>query len=458
MANKQAHIVMVPLPAQGHAKPLLKLAYKVASHGIKVTFVDTGSLHKKPVVTKPHKLHQQHTNVGFVSVSVGLEVFGDQSKEETKMAKRAQAENVMDAIKNMKDYSEISCVVADATMGWILSEVAEMLSIQTVSFFPLSIGSSALVCHIEKLTEAGTIDTNGNMVKSDEVISLSADIPPWKATEISWIDPRNAETQKSYFEMSKVFQKAAESVDLIVCNSSLEFEPAACDLIPGCLTVGPLIERDDVLRASGAAGSFWLEDTSCLDWLDTKPPGSVIYVAFGSAANLYQHEFDELALGLESSGRPFLWVVRSDITSGAPPEYPVGFLERVADLGKIVEWAPQENVLAHPSVACFLTHCGWNSSMESISRGVPLLCWPSFSDQFHNASYISDIWKVGLKLNKDESGIISRHEINIRIELLLSDDSLKINAANLKKKAQESVLPGGSSFKNFEKFINFLRY
>ncbi|KAG9156607.1 hypothetical protein Leryth_006581 [Lithospermum erythrorhizon] len=165
MANKQAHIVMVPLPAQGHAKPLLKLAYKVASHGIKVTFVDTGSLHKKPVVTKPHKLHQQHTNVGFVSVSVGLEVFGDQSKEETKMAKRAQAENVMDAIKNMKDYS----------------------------------GSSALVCHIEKLTEAGTIDTNGNMVKSDEVISLSADIPPWKATELSWIDPRNAETQKSYF-------------------------------------------------------------------------------------------------------------------------------------------------------------------------------------------------------------------------------------------------------------------
>ncbi|GAA0147045.1 glycosyltransferase [Lithospermum erythrorhizon] len=456
---KQAHIFMVPLPAQGHAKPLLKLAYKVASYGIKVTFVDTGSVHSKPFATNSDKV-QEHNNVVFVSAVVGLQGSDGHTHEETTMERGTQAGNLIDLIRNMED-PEITCVVADVTMGWILAEVAEKLPVRTAAFCPASVGSLALSCHIPKLIEAGTIDSNGKMARSDEVISLSADIPPWKATELPWKYPRNDETrdtEKLLFELCKTAQKTAESVEWIVCNSSQEFEPAACDLIPGYLPVGPLIESHNAERTSGAAGSFWLEDTSCLDWLDSKPPGSVIYVAFGSAAHLNQHEVDELAFGLEMSGHPFLWVVRSDFTREAPPSYPIGFLERVADQGKIVEWAPQEKVLAHRSVACFLSHCGWNSTMESLSCGVTFLCWPSFTDQFHNASYICDIWKVGLRLNQDKSGIISRHEIKTKIELMLSDDSMKANASNLKKKAQESVLPGGSSFKNFEKFINFLRH
>nr|QSM19620.1 glycosyltransferase [Arnebia euchroma] len=455
---KQAHILMVPYPAQGHAKPLLKLAYKVASHGVKVTFVDTGSVNSKPFATKSDKV-AKHNNVVFVSVSVGVKASEDQTQAETTMERRAQARNLIDLIRNRKD-SEITCVVADVTMGWILTEIAEKLQVPTVAFCPLSLGSLALICQIPKLIEAGTIDSNGKLVRSDEVISLSTDIPPCKATELTWKDSRKIETrdtEKSLFGLCKTVQETAESAEWIVFNSSKEFEPAACDLNPRCLPVGPLIESEDSKRTSGAAGSFWLEDTSCMDWLDTKPPESVIYVAFGSAASLNQHEFDELALGLETSGHSFLWVVRSDLTRGTLLNYPVGFLERVADQGKIVEWAPQELVLAHPSVACFLTHCGWNSTMESVGRGIRLLCWPSFADQFHNASYISDIWKVGLKLTKDKSGIISKHEIKTKIELLLSDKSLKVNAANLKKESQESVLPEGSSFKNFEKFLNLLR-
>ncbi|XVF08997.1 hypothetical protein REPUB_Repub07fG0052200 [Reevesia pubescens] len=118
---------------------------------------------------------------------------------------------------------------------------------------------------------------------------------------------------------------------------------------------------------------------------------------------LRPQQLDELALGLELSGHPFLWVVRSNLTKGSSTKFLEGFANRTADRGKIVEWAPQEEVLAHPSVACFVSHCGWNSTMEGLSMGLPFLCWPCFADQFQNRNYICDVWRIGLPLIHNES-------------------------------------------------------
>ncbi|KAI8029976.1 Cinnamate beta-D-glucosyltransferase [Camellia lanceoleosa] len=100
---------------------------------------------------------------------------------------------------------------------------------------------------------------------------------------------------------------------------------------------------------------------------------SVIYVAFGSFIVFDQIQFQELALGLEVTNKPFLWVVRPDLTDDNNDAYPKGFIERAATRGRMVGWAPQQKVLGHPSVACFLSHCGWNSTMESLSNGIPFL-------------------------------------------------------------------------------------
>ncbi|WKA08531.1 hypothetical protein VitviT2T_026247 [Vitis vinifera] len=221
----------------------------------------------------------------------------------------------------------------------------------------------------------------------------------------------------------------------LLSNFVYELDSSACELIPNILSIGPLLASHHL---GHYAGNFWPEDSTCIGWLDKQPAGSVIYVAFGSLAIFNQRQFNELALGLELVGRPFLWVVRSDFTDGSVAEYPDGFIERVADHGKIVSWAPQEEVLAHPSVACFFSHCGWNSTMDSISMGVPFLCWPYFADQFHNQSYICKKWKVGLGLNPDEKGFISRHGIKMKIEKLVSDDGIKANAKKLKEMARKS--------------------
>ena len=105
-----------------------------------------------------------------------------------------------------------------------------------------------------------------------------------------------------------------------------------------------------------------------------------------------------------------LWVVRSNITDGALVEFLLLFRTSLNDHGMIVEWAPQEKVLDHPSVACFLSHCGWNSTLEGISRGVQFLCWPFFIDQFHNRSYICDVWKIGFGLTPNKNWLIMRLE------------------------------------------------
>ena len=241
----------------------------------------------------------------------------------------------------------------------------------------------------------------------------------------------------------------------LLCNSFYELDSSAYDLIPGIIPVGPLLLGNQL---GNHAGSFWPEDLTCLSWLDKHPVSSVIYVAFGSTSIFSQQQFEELAVSLELVGQPFLWVVRSDISDGPLADFLDGFKTRINDRGMIVEWAPQEKVLAHPSTACFLSHCGWNSTLEGISKGVPFLCWPYFLDQLHNKSYICDAWKIGLGLTPDENGLITRHEIKTKIETLLSDNGIKSNTLNLKEMAKKSVIEGGSSFKNFESFIEQIKH
>lgn len=137
--------------------------------------------------------------------------------------------------------------------------------------------------------------------------------------------------------------------------------------------------------------------------------------------------------------------------------YPEGFEERVKNRGKMVGWAPQQKVLSHPSVACFLSHCGWNSTMEGVCNGVPFLCWPYFADQFLNQGYIAEYWRVGLSLDKDESGIVRRGEIAKKVELLLSDESYKTRVLNLRSKTMSSATEGGSSHKNLSSFVDWIK-
>ncbi|XP_047311877.1 zeatin O-xylosyltransferase-like [Impatiens glandulifera] len=199
-----------------------------------------------------------------------------------------------------------------------------------------------------------------------------------------------------------------------------------------------------------------------LEWLDKQPPRSVIYVSFGSLTTMSQQQVNELALGLEESKQRFLWVLRDadrvDIFNAESTilQLPEGFEERVKGLGKVTrDWAPQLGILRHPSVGGFMSHCGWNSCLESLTMGVPLATWPMHSDQPYNALLITHILKVGVPVigwgERDE--LVTSSAIKKSIESLMasSDEghAVRTRAEELSKVIKQSAEDNDNELDSF---------
>ncbi|KAF3578229.1 hypothetical protein DY000_02032546 [Brassica cretica] len=173
--------------------------------------------------------------------------------------------------------------------------------------------------------------------------------------------------------------------------------------------------------------SFWEEDRSCLGWLQEQKPNSVIYISFGSwVSPIGESKIRTLALALEASGRPFIWALNRVWQEGLPP----GFVHRVKNQGRIVPWAPQIEVLKNDSVGCYLTHCGWNSTMEAVASCRRLVCYPVAGDQFVNSRYIVDVWKIGVRI----SGF-GEKEVEDGLRKVMEDEEMGERLKKLRDKA-----------------------
>jgi hypothetical protein len=209
------------------------------------------------------------------------------------------------------------------------------------------------------------------------------------------------------------------------------------------------------------------EDSRCLEWLDSRDPDSVVYMSFGTLSTFSSaSQMRELALGVESSGVPFLWVIRADSISGSLSELlPDGFLERVRDRGFFTPWAPQMEVLAHRSVGAFLSHCGWNSILENLAlRGLPVLCWPDKAEQGVNARFLIDSLRLGRGFEKrpdaENDAIIGRDEVcRVLVDVMRGDAgiALRNRGLELKRLAESVVRPGGSTFRSLESLVDSMR-
>ncbi|KAK6117991.1 hypothetical protein DH2020_048269 [Rehmannia glutinosa] len=449
------HVIVIPYPAQGHVLPMLELSQWLVKNGIKVTFVNTEFNHERVLKSLSDSDNIRET-VTMVYIPDGVEPWEDRNDlgkltEAMSRVMPGELESLIGKLNGKEGGEKITGVIADGQLSWAI-EVAHKIGVKKAAFYPASVASVASLLNVPNLVSDGIIDNNGRILK-DQMIQLSPTIPLMHSTNFVWASVGDEATQKIIFDMLSKFSITNKLADWQICNSSYDLEPGAFSLVPNIIPVGPLLASN---RLGKSAGYFWPEDSACLAWLDQQPINSVIYVAFGSLTVFEQTQFEEVALGLELTNMPFLWVVRQDITADINEAYPKGFSDRVQNRGLIVSWAPQQQVLSHPSVACFVSHCGWNSTIEGVSNGVPFICWPYFADQFLNQSYICDEWKVGLRLDKDESGIIRHGEIKDKLENLLSDESYKERALNLQTKTMDSVREG-CSHKNFNNFIEWIK-
>uniref|UniRef100_A0A5B6ZAG7 Uncharacterized protein n=1 Tax=Davidia involucrata TaxID=16924 RepID=A0A5B6ZAG7_DAVIN len=255
-----------------------------------------------------------------------------------------------------------------------------------------------------------------------------------------------------------------EKADWIFGNTFEALEGEAvkgiAELWPGTL-IGPMVPSaylDGRIKGdNGYGASLWkpLGD-ECMEWLETKPCESVIYVSFGSMVSLSAEQMEEIAWGLKGSGLYFLWVVKESERNRLPD----GFIDSTKEEALIVTWCNQLEMLAHKAIGCFVTHCGWNSTLEGLSLGVPMVGVPQWADQLTDAKFIEEIWGVGVRAKEDEKGIVRREELMFCLKEVMEgerSEEVRRNAGKWKELAKEAVSEGGSSDKRINKFVEHLK-
>lgn len=223
--------------------------------------------------------------------------------------------------------------------------------------------------------------------------------------------------------------------------------------------IGPV----SLVNSAGSATAK--SDHYSLKWLDSMKPSSVIYACFGSMCHLSLGQLREIGLGLEASGRQFIWVIREIDYSPEVEKWlkDEKFEERVKGL-VVRGWAPQVPILSHSSVGGFLTHCGWNSILEGICAGVPMLCWPMFAEQFYNEKFVVDVVKIGVRIGVEtqmkvgeEEKTVDREQIKAAIDQLMDEGEVgeerRETARKLSEMARNAIQEGGSSYRNITLLI-----
>ncbi|KAM0825044.1 hypothetical protein ACQ4PT_069822 [Festuca glaucescens] len=418
----KGHVMVLPMPCQGHVTPLMELSHRLVDHGFEVTFVNTKVDHALVLAAlldgdaTSEELH-----------AIDLEYFQDGLADDED---RKDLNKLIDAYsRHMPGYLEeligeieaagrpkVKWLVGDVNMGWSFV-VTKKLGIRIASFWLAPAACLAIMLKIPKLIEDGVLNDKG-WPEREETLQLAPGLPPLHTSLLSWNNAGAPEGQHIIFDLVCWNNKLNDLAEIVVCNSFQEAEASAFKLFPSILPIGPLFADSKFQKP---VGSLLWEDDRCLKWLDARPDGSIVYVVFGGMAIFDPRQFQELAEGLELTGRPFLWVVRPDFTAGLSKEWLHNFWQCVAGTGMIVSWCSQQQVLAHRAVACFVSHCGWNSTLEAARNGVPVLCWPYFYNQFLNRSYVTDVWRTGLAVSTGEDGIVTKEEVRSKVEKVIGD-------------------------------------
>ncbi|VYS56020.1 unnamed protein product [Arabidopsis thaliana] len=448
------HVVVIPYPAQGHVLPLISFSRYLAKQGIQITFINTEFNHNRIISSLPNSPHEDYVGdqINLVSIPDGLEDSPEERNIPGKLSEsvlRFMPKKVEELIERMMAETSggtiISCVVADQSLGWAI-EVAAKFGIRRTAFCPAAAASMVLGFSIQKLIDDGLIDSDGT-VRVNKTIQLSPGMPKMETDKFVWVCLKNKESQKNIFQLMLQNNNSIESTDWLLCNSVHELETAAFGLGPNIVPIGPIGWAHSLEEGSTSLGSFLPHDRDCLDWLDRQIPGSVIYVAFGSFGVMGNPQLEELAIGLELTKRPVLWV-----TGDQQP------IKLGSDRVKVVRWAPQREVLSSGAIGCFVSHCGWNSTLEGAQNGIPFLCIPYFADQFINKAYICDVWKIGLGLERDARGVVPRLEVKKKIDEIMRDGGeYEERAMKVKEIVMKSVAKDGISCENLNKFVNWIK-
>ncbi|RCV04941.1 hypothetical protein SETIT_1G041700v2 [Setaria italica] len=476
------HFVIVPLVAQGHTIPMVDFARLLAERGARVSLVTTpvngARLRGVAGQAARAKLALELVELPFPT---GVDGLPPGIENVDQVTDHNHFVPLFDALQKLAGPLEAylrglppprpSCIISDWCNGWTAG-VAASLGIPRLFFhgppcFYSLCDLNAVDHGLHERTAAAADDQEKFVVPGMpvrvEVTKATApgflNSPGWEALWSECLD-------------------AMRTADGAVVNTFLDLEAQFLACYEAALgkpvwALGPfcLANKDADDMASRGNRPNVAQQSAVTAWLDTKDTDSVVYVSFGSLVRKLPEQLFEVGHGLEDSGEPFLWVVKEH-EAAAPEvrEWLAALEARTAGRGLVVRgWAPQLAVLSHRAVGGFVTHCGWNSLLEAIAHGVPVVTWPHFADQFLNERLVVDVLGVGVPVGAaspvmifdDESAPVARGDITRAVSALMGGGA---EAAERRRKAKEygerahrAMERGGSSYENLTQLIESFR-
>ncbi|KAL0557444.1 hypothetical protein IC582_005982 [Cucumis melo] len=455
-------VVVFAYPKHGHMSPMLQFAKRLASKGLRVTFLTTSSVNQSLQI---NLLPSYQIDLQFISDVRTEPILSLKDEHESfdAVVSRSFGDFLDGALRTNinSDYDSTPLryfVVFDSIMPWAMDVAAER-GMDSAPFFT----ESCAVNHILNQVYEGSLCLSsvppaaGVSIPSLPVLEVE-DLPffPYEREVVVNFMVR----QFSSFKKAKwIFVNTFDQLEMKVVNWMAKRWPIKTvgPTIPSAYLEGEL-END---KSYGLKHLKMEDNGKILEWLDTKENGSVIYISFGSLVVLPHEQVDELANCLKSitttttTNLSFLWVLRESEIE----KLPNNFIQSTSHKGLVVNWCCQLQVLSHNAIGCFVTHCGWNSTIEALSLGVPMVAVPQWIDQTTNAKFVVDVWEVGVRVKiGSDKGIATKEELEASIQRVFGGDhgknEIKINSTNLMKLAKEAMKEGGSSDKNIQEFVD----
>ncbi|XP_057983012.1 UDP-glycosyltransferase 73C4-like [Malania oleifera] len=463
--------ILIPLMAQGHLIPMVDMARILARRGVTVTIISTPSNTIRFHATIDRDIESglpiRVLQVQFPSSEAGLPAECDSVDtlpsggllKNFIVALRMWQRPLEQSLKEMNPGP--SCIISDKAISWT-ADTASKFRIPRLVFDGTS--CFTLLCN-QSLYDSKAYE-HASFGERFVVPGLPDHIEFTRAQLPETFNPGSLDITDTRKEMREAEDRAFG----VVVNSFEELEPAyvdECRKLKGnkvwCIGPVSMCNREKKYKAQRGNRAS-VDEQQCLRWLDSWPPGSVIYACLGSLSQLSSLQLKELGLGLNMSSRPFIWVIRGNKTSELEKWIAEErFEEKTNGKGLLIRgWAPQVLILSHTSVGGFLTHCGWNSTLEGACAGVPMITWPLFAEQFYNEKLIVQVLRIGVRVGAEAAvrwweeenigELVKREAVKRAIEEVMDGEEegeeRRRRAKELKEMAKRAVEEGGSSFLN----------
>ncbi|XP_074575446.1 UDP-glycosyltransferase 75C1-like [Curcuma longa] len=466
------HFLVLTYPAQGHVNPALHLSRRLArTTSARVTFSTSIYGHRLMFPASAAEEIVEDGLVSYLPFSDGYDDGFDPNIhcpfEFHDRFRSASSASLAALLRRLDELGRpVTCIIYNMLFAWA-GDVARSHGVRSAVYWIQPAAVFAIYYHYFHGYD-GLIKAHSH----DPFFEVNLpNLPPLKIRDLpSFLGITSNEDP--YLMGLKLFEQLFQVLDreeadstaptTVLVNTFGELETEMLAVSAGkvkLIPVGPMAPPSlleavkDELEFDARGDLFRPDEKKYMEWLDAKPKRSVVYVSFGSLAAIKKRQVEEFVRWLRESEWASLWVVRKDHKQ-VQGELEAALREAEAE-GMVVEWCAQARVLSHPVVGCFVTHCGWNSTLESLVCGVPTVALPQWTDQGTNA-LLMEIWGTGVRAKVDAEGVVAEEELRRCVEIAMGGGGaaeMRRSSEMWKDKAREAVAEGGSSDRNLRAFV-----